>query len=138
MAAASETGRRVVLVDDEPMVLAAIASFLALETQCAVSTFCCPHRALAHLIQHGADVVVADLSMPGLNGGQFIDSVKRLDPAIRLVLLSGTIDEGWREAMVHRGLDACLEKPWRNDELYAQIMAHAATGVEAEDPAAGS
>ena len=134
MVAGADTPRRVVLIDDEPMVLAAIASFLALETQCEVTSFCCPREALKHLASCGADVVVADLSIRGLNGAAFIDEVKRLDRSIRLVLLSGAIDDGWREAMLRCGLDGCLEKPWCNDELRAQIMNGSDAGAGEDVP----
>ena len=112
---------RVLLVDDEPMVLSAIGSFLSLETEHEVVSFSCPHQALRYLSEHQVDVVVADLWLRGMDGGAFLDEVRRLDRQTRLVVLSGCADDEWMDRLRRRGLHGCLDKPWCNDELEALI-----------------
>lgn len=117
--------KRVVLVDDEPMVLAAIETFLALETKHEVVSFCCPHRALEYLASNPVDVVVADLMMTDMDGSAFFDAVRRINSSIRMVMLSGCAQGNWMEVMRSRGLHGCLDKPWSNDELCALIAGEA-------------
>lgn len=113
--------RRVVLVDAAPVVLSAIESFLFLETDHEVISFCCPHEALQYMASHPVDVVVADLMLTDMDGVTFFDKVRELDQNVRMVMLSGCAEGGWRETMRARGLYGCLDKPWCNDELNALI-----------------
>jgi len=67
-------------------------------------------------------VIVSDWLMPGVRGDEFLIEVHRRQPAIVTVLLTGqadaaAIDRARRDANLH----ACLQKPWREDELVQTI-----------------
>lgn len=108
----------VALVDDEPMVTAALASILELETDYEVRCFASGAAALADMKSTMPDVVVSDFLMPGMNGLEFLGEVKRLDSEVPRIMLTGYADkENAIRAINEVGLFQYLEKPLDNDQL---------------------
>lgn len=109
---------RIVLVDDEDMVITSISAFLMLETDWDVQGFTSPEAAMEHLVDHPADVVVSDYLMPKVNGIQMLRRAKELHPAAARVLLTGHADkQSAIQAINDVGLYQYLEKPWDNSQL---------------------
>ena len=83
---------RLLLVDDNELFLAALTNCLAAESQLAVVGHACSTReALAQLELLQVDVVVIDLSMPGLNGLEATRRIKadQRTADIPIVAMSG-------------------------------------------------
>lgn len=109
---------RIVLVDDEDMVITSISAFLMLETDWEVEGFTSPEAAMKHLEASAADVVVSDYLMPKVNGIQMLRRAKELHPAAARVLLTGHADkQSAIQAINDVGLYQYLEKPWDNSQL---------------------
>lgn len=116
----SET--RVVIVDDEDMVLTSLNAYLTLETEYEVDTFTDPEEALEHLGQNPAHVVISDYLMPKMNGIQFLGKSKELQPEAARILLTGHADkQSAIEAINTVGLFQYIEKPWDNAALLLVI-----------------
>lgn len=110
---------RIVLVDDEDMVIASISAFLMLETDWDVHGFTSPEEAIKHLESHRADVVVSDYRMPKVDGIQMLRRAKELHPAAARVLLTGHAGkQSAIQAINCVGLYQYLEKPWDNSQLH--------------------
>lgn len=122
---------RIVLVDDEPMVAAAIQAFFALETDHEVVPFDCPFRALAYLDDNAADVVIADLVMSAMSGEEFFQEVERRHPNLPRLLLTGCCDERRMEQVDSLGLAGSIDKPWCNEELRRLIETVAESRAQA-------
>lgn len=56
-------------------------------------------EALEAVKANAPDVVVTDLDMPEMNGQEFVEALKRLYPQIYVMIVSGRIEPGVREAM---------------------------------------
>jgi DNA-binding NtrC family response regulator len=54
-----------------------------------VRVFSDPIRALAALNSDGADLLIADLSMPWINGGDVVASARLRRPRLKVILISG-------------------------------------------------
>ncbi len=109
---------RIVLVDDEDMVITSISAFLMLETEWDVEGFTSPEAAIKDLETKPADVVVSDYLMPKVNGIQLLRRAKELHPAAARVLLTGHADkQSAIQAINDVGLYQYLEKPWDNSQL---------------------
>ena len=81
---------KVMFVDDESNVLDAMRRAMrALRSQWDMRFALCGADALADLAQCPADVIVADMRMPGMDGAQLLQEVKRLHPATIRFVLSG-------------------------------------------------
>jgi putative two-component system response regulator len=118
---------RVVIVDDEPMVAAALRSFLQLETSYDVQTFTKPAAALELLKAEHAHVVIADYMMPEMDGIAFLKQAREVRPLATRILLTGYADkDNAIRAINEAGLYYYLEKPWNNEHLKVVIR----NGVE--------
>lgn len=112
----TETPARILLVDDEEMILSSLRTFLELETDHEVRTFTSPREALAADVD--ADVVISDYLMPGLDGITFLARYKESRPHVPRILLTGYADkENAIRAINEVGLFQYIEKPWDNDNL---------------------
>ena len=106
--------RQVLLVDDEREVLHALGRMLrrrGFEVRMTTS----PCEALELLRVAPADVVIADFKMPEMTGMELLDEVRRLDPKVRRLLLTGyaNLESGGVDGMgVH-----VLAKPWDSEEV---------------------
>lgn len=118
---------RVIVVDDEPMVAAALRSFLQLETSYDVLTFTKPAAALESLRAEHAHVVIADFMMPEMDGITFLKQAREIRPLATRILLTGYADkDNAIRAINEAGLYYYLEKPWDNEHLKVVIR----NGVE--------
>lgn len=113
---------RIVLVDDEDMVITSIRAYLMLETEYEVEGFTDPENAVNYLKSTRADVVISDFLMPKLSGLDLLKKAKELQPEAARVLLTGHAD---KQSAIHAindvGLYQFLEKPWDNAQLLLVI-----------------
>jgi DNA-binding NtrC family response regulator len=108
----------VVIVDDEPMVLISLATFLELETDYAVATFTSGEEALKHIASQPTDLIISDFLMPGMDGIAFLTKARALAPDVPRIVLTGYADkENAIKAINQVGLFHYIEKPWDNDDL---------------------
>ena len=114
----SEWIPRIVIVDDEELVLTSLSSFLSLETEYIVTTFTSAEEALKHLQNSDVDLVMSDFLMPEMDGISFLAEVRKLKPEIPRIILTGYADkENAIKAINEAGLFHYLEKPWDNDNM---------------------
>lgn len=76
------------MLDDDQDQAELLARALTSNTRKVVA-FTDPIRALATLNAEGADLLVADLSMPWIDGGDVIASARMRHPGLKVVLISG-------------------------------------------------
>jgi len=107
----------VLLVDDDPLVLETVADMLA-DQGCEVVTATDGTEALAKLkAQPWIDVLITDITMPGLGGYELAEAAKRVKPDLPVTLLSGRETD-------RRGFPL-IRKPFRENEL-TRIMSRTA------------
>lgn len=114
--------KRLLVVDDEPNLLRAVAAVLRGEGF-EVSTARNGREALVAVAQNLPDLIVSDVRMPGLDGYALVRRLRAaphwaIIPVIFLTAKDETEDriEGFRV-----GVDAYLTKPFEPDELVAVI-----------------
>ncbi len=78
-------------------------------------------EALAKLRQEQIDVVVLDISMPGMSGIEALEQIKHIRPGVKVILLTGygSMDSGIQGLKL--GADNYLMKPVETDDLVAKI-----------------
>ena len=112
-----ETGK-IVIVDDEEMVLTSINSFLTLETEYHVTSFTSAEKALEFVQDNDVDLVISDYLMPQMDGISFLARVREIKPEIPRIILTGYADKGNAiKAINEVGLFQYIEKPWDNEDL---------------------
>lgn len=56
-------------------------------------------------------LVILDMVMPGLSGGETFDLLREINPEVRVLLSSGHSIEGQAQQILNRGCDGFLQKP---------------------------
>ena len=56
------------------------------------------------------DIVITDLNMPGRPVSEVIRTLRNDHPGIRIVILSGLMDEPMSQAIMASGVDAAIDK----------------------------
>jgi CheY-like chemotaxis protein/nitrogen-specific signal transduction histidine kinase len=88
---ATQTGARVLVVDDEPNALSALASLLE-EEGFVVEAATNGVQALAKLREFAPDILVVDVEMPGLNGPDLVREIRADGTALPVILMTGHDD----------------------------------------------
>ena len=107
---------RVVLIDDDQHVVEMLGALLR-RAPFDVEAFTSPIQGLEWIKQHGADLILADYLMPGLNGLDLLTQLKEIEPTLPVIVISG---EGTIEAAVEamkRGAYDFIEKPFHPELL---------------------
>jgi DNA-binding NarL/FixJ family response regulator len=110
------------IVDDHAVVRDGIRSLLAgFDEISIVATAADAAEALDRCAQMAVDVVLMDLSMPGMDGVTATARLLELHPTLRVVVLTGFVEDGPIRAAVQAGASACLLKTVSADELVEAI-----------------
>lgn len=67
--------------------------------------------------QNHIDIVILDLIMPGLGGGETFDCLKAIDPNVRVLLSSGYSLKGEAKEILNRGGNGFIQKPYTMSQL---------------------
>ena len=111
---------RILVVDDEPTALKNLRRILEKEGH-KVATYANPVRALERLSAEPFDVVISDLRMPHLSGLELLDSIKRQNPGVEVIIVTGFASlEGAVEA-TKKGAYHFLAKPFTPEELRSKL-----------------
>ncbi|MFM2588896.1 response regulator [Vibrio sp. TBV020] len=118
-------GPLLLVVDDEPVNLRVLDSFLRLEGY-RVRTAKDGHEALAAVEKEKPELLLLDIMMPGMSGYQVCESLRETYdhaalPVIMLTALNQTDD---RVRGFNAGANDYLSKPFNKQELAARIVAH--------------
>ncbi len=112
------------LVDDEQMILdvgAAMLKKLGYTVHIAGSG----DAALQLYRDQGdaIDLVILDMVMPGMGGGEVFDRLKAMDQGVRVVLSSGYSMNGKASEIMARGCAGFIQKPFNLAQLSAKVTA---------------
>jgi diguanylate cyclase (GGDEF)-like protein len=111
------------LIDDEPMVLAALERLLR-QDQYRILAASCAAQAFELLARHPVHLVLCDQRMDGMSGTELLDRIKDLYPDTLRIILSGQTELATIMDSVNRGaLYRFYTKPWDNRVLRENIRA---------------
>lgn len=117
------TRKLIYVVDDEPMLLELAVAILR-PLRYELQTFRDPEAALNSFIStpRRPDLLITDYAMHTLNGMDLIERCRRAQPAQKVLLVSGTVDE---EIYAHSPIkpDCFLPKPYQARQLIETVQA---------------
>jgi CheY-like chemotaxis protein len=125
---------RVLVVDDEPLILEAIRTVLSKDFAVAVTTL--PEQALAWMTSGSRfDVILCDVMMPNMTGIELRDRLHAFAPelAARIVFVTGGALLPHVRALLERVPNAWLEKPIDVEGLREFVRRRAGRGVPADE-----
>jgi two-component system, OmpR family, KDP operon response regulator KdpE len=112
---------RVLVVDDEPPILRALATNLRARGY-TVDVAATGEEALALAARHRPDAVILDLGLPGISGIEVIEGLRGWT-AVPVIILSAREAEQEKVAALDAGADDYVTKPFGMDELLARLRA---------------
>lgn len=115
-------GKRVLVIDDERAIAAAVARRLEL-AGAVCTTAENGTEGVARLGAEPFDLVVTDLEMPGKTGYEIVDAAQALSDAPSVILMSGGGDSHGPGAALVRGADGYVKKPVDVEELVVEAAA---------------
>jgi two-component system C4-dicarboxylate transport response regulator DctD len=113
--------RIVAFIDDDPDVRAANAQTLEL-AGCEVCLFTDASAALAQIDERFAGVVITDLRMPDIDGRSLFQELRRRDPGIPVILITGHGDIHEAVELMHAGAYDFIAKPFAAERLVASVQ----------------
>jgi CheY-like chemotaxis protein len=125
----------ILLVDDDPGVRYALTEVLRDRGDHVIAVDSGP-RALAMLerLLDGVDVVVTDLSMPGMDGLELVSQISARAPGLPVILLTAHGSDRLVRIASSRGACRCLSKPFDIDDIARAIEDARALGRAAPKP----
>jgi len=67
------------------------------------------------------DIVILDMIMPGIGGGEAYDRMKEINPDIKVLLSSGYSINGQATEILKRGCNGFIQKPFNIKQLAKRI-----------------
>ena len=110
---------KILLVDDEKQFVDTLAERLAMRGFSARVAYDGPQALKA--VEEPTDVIVLDLRMPGMDGFEVLRSVKRSNPQVQVIILTGHGGDAEEQTAYRMGAYNFLKKPMDIDELLNSI-----------------
>jgi PAS domain S-box-containing protein len=112
----------ILLIDDEEMV-ADVCSQLLQEIGYRVFVARSGAEGLEMFASHRnvIDLVIIDMIMPGMNGGETFDKLREMEPKVKVLLSSGYSLDRQAEKIMARGCNGFIQKPFGIAELSRKI-----------------
>jgi two-component system KDP operon response regulator KdpE len=110
----------ILLVDDEPAILHALATSLDAQGY-RTRSVASGEAAVAATAESGPDLILLDLGLPGMDGIEAIRRIRAFQPTTPIVVLSARGDDASKVSALDLGADDYVEKPFSIPELSARI-----------------
>jgi len=66
-------------------------------------------------------LVILDMIMPDMKGSEIFEHLKKIDPAVKVLLSSGYSIDGWAGQLLEQGCKAFIQKPFSVSELSQKV-----------------
>ncbi len=110
------------LVEDEPLLRGAAARALS-ELGYRVFAYSSAEELLSALDECGtrAALVISDVRLPGMDGVELVESIKKTFPALRVLLISGHVELPSQQELIQSGKYSFLAKPFSVEGLARRV-----------------
>jgi len=116
----TQPGAQVLVVDDEVVVRRVITDYLEGKGY-SVTAVDSGQAALDYLEQSKPGIILLDIFMPGVNGLEVLRQVKRGQPGVDVLVISGFADAELERKVRALGAIDCLRKPFDFNTLHTLV-----------------
>jgi two-component system, NtrC family, response regulator PilR len=109
----------ILVVDDDDVIRETLCELLSLEYACQTADTA--EAALAKLEAQAFDVVLTDISMPGLSGKELLTRVLQMYPGTPVIMISGLSDQEQAQSLMSLGAFDYLLKPFRLEVVEGSV-----------------
>jgi DNA-binding NtrC family response regulator len=111
---------RLLVVDDETVIREGLKRILEAE-EFVVETCASGYGAIESMQQRDFDLIITDLKMPGMDGIEVLKSVRTLQPAVPVILITGYASVDTAVEAMKNGAFDYLQKPFAPDLLLDKV-----------------
>jgi FixJ family two-component response regulator/HPt (histidine-containing phosphotransfer) domain-containing protein len=104
------------IVDDEESILEILETYI-LDLDFEVITFTSAQEALNSLNDNSPDVILSDISMPGMDGIEFVKKVREVNLQVSFIMVSGQITKDRILELLKYDVFGFIEKPFQENVI---------------------
>jgi DNA-binding NtrC family response regulator len=104
------TTQRVLVVDDEPLILDILSRFLSRSV--VVKTVASAEEAIDEIVVQHYDLCFLDISLPGMTGLDAMKIINKLSPTTKVAIMTGNILDEAMTRQIDETAYAVIEKPF--------------------------
>lgn len=112
--------KHVHFIDDDPTAGDLFRRFVR-DKDYTLHVFKKPLEALQHIREHGSDLVITDLSMPGMSGLELLESIRQTDIELPIIMITGFSTEDNAIRALRLGATDFIKKPYDVETLLQQV-----------------
>jgi len=121
---------KILVVDDEPDLVAAVAKLISATVQADIISTCSPSEAIHILFKEHIALLLCDMEMPEFDGNVVLALARKSNPNIVSILFTArTGKESIIEAINKGGIWKYLAKPFKSSELARMIQVDINKGI---------
>jgi two-component system, NtrC family, response regulator PilR len=109
----------ILIVDDDDAVRDTLYDLLSESHLCHTAETA--EQALLWLADDAYDVVITDISMPGMSGVELLGQVRQTQPRTPVIIVTGINDEGHAQGLLRLGAYAYVLKPFKLEEVERSV-----------------
>ena len=113
---------KILIVDDNQSVASVVQLMLELEGHVVRLALNGPDGYVAY-VQFRPDLVITDIQMPGENGFELINHIRKLDPSVKAIYMSANLNQFYSLLLEEKSKFHIhfLDKPFTMGELMARV-----------------
>jgi two-component system nitrogen regulation response regulator GlnG len=109
----------ILIVDDDDVIRETLFELLSTNYNCATATTA--EEALAKLEDKKVDVLLTDITLPGLSGQDLLTQMQQRFPQTPVIVVSGITDEDQAQKLMTMGAFDYLLKPFRLEVVETSV-----------------
>ena len=115
--------RRLLIVDDEEtLTFSLYQSFILAKQNYEVVTASSGEEALEKIKEKPFDLVISDISMPGMSGLDLLSLIKQINPQTKVIIMTAYGSDEKREEAIDKGAVGYIEKPFEIREVKQMVL----------------
>ena len=122
------TTLRVLVVDDEPLILYSLSRFL--KKKAAVKTVASAEEAIDEIVAQHYDLCFLDITLPGMTGLDALKIIKELSPITKVTIMTGNFLDETMTRQIEETAYAFIEKPFELLHIQEIVNRVATTLIE--------
>ena len=108
---------RILVIDDELDMLMLLRMVIEDNTSYEVETTNNPAEGLKMLTEEAYDLVISDLKMPGMDGLELFDELRKMRPDIPVIIITAYGSPEAADEALKKGVADFITKPFRKDTI---------------------
>lgn len=109
--------KKILIIDDSPFIAKEVENIVTEAGYEVVSHSRNGEDGIKKYREYMPDIVTLDIIMPGIDGIETANEIRKINPEAKLVMLSSLCDDETKRELNEAGLEYVIEKPIDKDKL---------------------